>query len=91
MRFSFKKADKDIKVDFQRELVSYPETIYVSTSLESYGTSSYITSYSEAHKDLDAAVPTGGPVDVGIYQLVRVAKFQKQPVEIPKAAVTEIL
>ena len=72
-----------------KEMKGFPERIYVST--QSHNNSYGFTSVSQAESDLDDAVVGLGPTEVGIYQLVRVAKFHKVPVEIPKPVVKEII
>jgi hypothetical protein len=61
-------------------LKGFPERVYVSDQrvYNEYGN----TVVSQAFEDLDNAVNIGQPVEVGIYQLVRVAKFQKTAVEV---------
>lgn len=68
------RYDKDERLKF------YPERIYVADRVGySYA---YCTAISQAFADLDQAVPpVDHPVEIGIYQLVRVAKFEKKAVE----------
>lgn len=67
--------------DADHSLHGFPERIYVSTKTE-YRYGGYSVAESYAYDDLEKAVPAGDPVEVGIYQLVRTAKFQKAAVEI---------
>jgi hypothetical protein len=61
-------------------LKGFPERIYVADQV-AYGSYSH-DRFSAAFEDVDLAVGVGEPVEVGIYQLVRVAKFQKTAVEV---------
>jgi hypothetical protein len=73
-----------------KAMKGFPERIYVSTQTVYLG-SGMSQELSAAFDDLDQAVDTTRePKEVGIYQLVRVAKFQKTAVEI-KSTVKEII
>jgi hypothetical protein len=68
----------------------FPERIYVSTHTNYLG-SGVTQDLSVAFDDLDKAVDTTRhPKEVGIYQLVRVAMFQKTAVEI-KSTIKEVI
>lgn len=65
-----------MSADFDNSMKKFPEQIYVST--ERVYTGMYSQLMSVAHENLDSAVSNDGEVmEVGIYQLVRVRKFQK--------------
>lgn len=63
-----------------KKLKGFPERIFVADNevFCSHG----LMVVSQAFDDIDKAVSVGGPVEVGIYQLVRTAKFQKTAVEV---------
>ena len=61
-------------------LDGFPERIYVADA-KIYGYMNYDI-VSRAYDDIEQAVSVGEPVEVGIYQLVRTAKFQKTAVEV---------
>lgn len=66
--------------DSHHELKDFPGRVYISTTkiYNGYGREFYSTAF----EDVDKAVPIGEPVEVGIYQLVRTAKFHKTAVEV---------
>lgn len=63
-----------------RSMKGFPERIYVSARTLFTGYRSVVQSV--AVETVDHAVEVGEPVKVGIYQLVRVAKFQKKAIEV---------
>jgi hypothetical protein len=68
------------EMDRDHSLDGFPGRIYVADA-KVYSYMDYKT-ISRAFEDIEQAVPAGEPVEVGIYQLVRTAKFQKTAVEV---------
>ena len=60
--------------NYDSSLKGFPERIFVSTKVNYYRFGKGYVSI--AVDDIDKAVDVGEPVEVGIYQLVRTAKFQ---------------
>ena len=75
-----KTLEEAARLDRDHSLNGFPERIYVADD-KIYNYYRYET-ISRAFEDIEQAVPVGEPVEVGIYQLVRTAKFQKTAVEV---------